>query len=225
MEIIEKISKKFWSTRNNSNWNFMQDFKARFVRQRQYLLYFFVPQLTLSQTVLDLGCSNGSCSSFIISPYCKRVYGIDISPEFIREAEEFAKANKINANFQAIDISENSELPIEYYDHGMALGLFTCIVSDEVFKKIVKNFLRSIKPGGLIALKDSVGKNQRYHSTDSYAAKYRFKNKYIEEFEKNNCTLLVERQLGLEMTDDEIGSYFFILKKDDNANKKNEEYV
>ncbi len=213
MEELENISKEFWASRDNDNWDYTKTFRNRFIRQKQFLYYFFVPHIHANHSVLDLGCSNGLCSSFVISPYCKYVEGIDISPKFINEANEYAQAHNINAHFKTYDLAKAIDFKQNVYDHGMALGLFTCIIDNQIFKKMVALFVAAIKPGGYIALKDSVGENERVHQHDNYAANYRLKSTYINAFINNNCELILERQLGLELTEDHIGSYFFILQK------------
>ncbi len=95
-------------------------------------------------TVLDLGCGDGTVS-LMIAKKVKRVIGVDISKQAIKQAKENQKKVKANNCFfiQAdIDSLKYKNGPVDFV---LCLGIFEYFTDlDKSLKKIIK----FLKPGG-----------------------------------------------------------------------------
>lgn len=112
------------------------------------------------QKVLDFGCGNGRFY-FLIKDKEIYYYGVDISEKLLSLAKERIK------NGQFFLISSDLKIPFEdnFFDRIVCLATFHHIPSDFLRNKLISEFFRVLKPGGLLLL--SVwdfyyGKNRKY---------------------------------------------------------------
>lgn len=96
-----------------------------------------------------------------------------------------AKKLALEKNIKNVEFNckaaEDTILQEDKYDKFLCLGLFTCIPNDSAVKNIINNIYKSLKPGGLLFIKDSVvmGKTVM-HNNGHYAAIYRNEKQYFD---------------------------------------------
>lgn len=123
--------------------------------------------------LLEFGCGTGNLAS-MISNSSYRVTGVDISERFIKYAKETYAENH-NLDFRLVDFGT-----LPFNDHSFDC-VYTCAVLEHCYDvdKIVLDFDRLLKPGGLLVLatpnllspftrlafvwKKVTGKRKRYH--------------------------------------------------------------
>ena len=99
--------------------------------------------LSKDRIVLDLGCNNGYGTN-VIGKQCRRVIGVDVSPNAINQAKDMVKAD--NISFQLID---GKSLPFDD-------SVFDIIVSFQVIEhianleKFMSEILRVLSKDGLV---------------------------------------------------------------------------
>lgn len=100
--------------------------------------------------VLDLGCGTGTTSFYFASKKFK-VTGIDISETAIRMANDLAKKQNLEINFQQGDVLNlqklNNKFDIIYDSHCLH-----CIVFDEDRQKVLNEIKNSLKQSGIFIL-------------------------------------------------------------------------
>jgi 2-polyprenyl-3-methyl-5-hydroxy-6-metoxy-1,4-benzoquinol methylase len=106
------------------------------------------PYLT-GREVLDLGCFNGGRSVAWFERYrFKRLLGIDVAPEFIEAATQFAQSKQVDARFE---IARGETLPL-------ASQSVDAIVTFDVFEHVqnlrqtLSECQRVLRPGGRLVL-------------------------------------------------------------------------
>jgi len=99
--------------------------------------------------ILDYGCGQGRLSRELIDRGYINVLGMDSSIEMIRIASERVP----EAGFHAI---EGERLPCgdQSIDAVLLFAVLTCIASDEAQKKLLREFKRVLRPGGLLLISD-----------------------------------------------------------------------
>ncbi len=105
--------------------------------------------LKTDSKILDYGCGYGRvCNQFLEHSY-ENITGIDISSEMIK------KGYSINPsmNLQHFD---GEKIPFEdnTFDVCTLMAVLTCIPSNEIQEKIIKEIYRVLKPGGYLYLSD-----------------------------------------------------------------------
>ena len=102
------------------------------------------PYLT-GREVLDLGCFNGGRSVAWFERYrFKRLLGIDVAPEFIEAATQFAQSKRVDARFE---VAHGETLPLESES-------VDAIISFDVFEHVqnlrqtLQECQRVLRPGG-----------------------------------------------------------------------------
>jgi len=211
-----KISRSFWSSRNSKNWDLSSRYPELQDAQTKALIGFFNKNFKDKKIkMLDLGCSDGSSSIFIVKDYLRYGQGLDISSEFIKTANKEAKNNNINVDFSTWDACEEELKITNSFDVVMALGLFTCITEDKVFENIINAISTQVKKGTYLLIKDTLSDThdtQKVLKNHLYAAKYRFIDQYVKDicdkgFKKLNLKSLYR------FPSEPYASYFLIFEK------------
>lgn len=109
--------------------------------------------LTPGMSILDVGCGPGRHAlEFARRGY--RVTGIDISTTFIEIAAETARAESLNAKFLRLDARDIPDEWAGTFDGAICLcqGGFGLMVEAGEDEKVFAGVVRSLKPGGSLAL-------------------------------------------------------------------------
>ncbi len=210
------IAHNFWKSRKNDTWNFQKLFPDRFEKQIQFLTN-FSQNITTPSIVLDLGCANGDFSIFLAQNLKSNLHvdAIDLSWDLICAGQKGASELGLqNISFMNASLEDwlswsNSKI----YDHLLVLGLFTCIIDRELFKKASKILSLSIKKSGYMVLKDTLSDSKKdfVYKNDNYMAIYRSKKSYIKMFESNGFSLVKEELISDKQSG--VGSYLFLMQK------------
>ena len=98
------MSEKFWDRTASNYDDGMKKHEGNYDATIQQAL----SQLTINDTVLDLGCASGEMS-LDIAPHVKHLHGIDISQEMIKLANDKAYHRGVsNVTFQQLDLFDDS---------------------------------------------------------------------------------------------------------------------
>jgi len=105
--------------------------------------------LARDAVILDYGCGQGRLSRELIDRGFVNVLGIDSSAEMIRIASELVP----EAGFHA---TAGERLPCgdASIDAVLLFAVLTCIASDDAQKKLLREFQRVLRPGGLLLVSD-----------------------------------------------------------------------
>ena len=104
------------------------------------------------ESILDLACGFGRYSI----PLAKMGYtvtGIDINPDFVKEASGKASELNLNAHFRCADMREFSE-PDGYANIIIMYNSFGYFQDPGDDRKVIDNCFRSLKPGGKLLLQE-----------------------------------------------------------------------
>lgn len=211
-----KISRSFWKHRNSKNWCLKTRYPELYHSQSDALVDFFNQYFENRKiNILDLGCADGSSSIFIVKDFINYAQGFDISPDFISSAIIYAQKHNIKADFFTWDACKE-DLKINHsFDVIMALGLFTCIIQDEVFLQIMNRISNLMESGGYLIMKDTLGdhlQSQKISKNYLYAAKYRYLDSYIDTICSKGYEKIEQRKL-YQFPNEPYASYFLIFKK------------
>lgn len=171
-ERAQELSDAYWI--RQSAYNYAQNFPERHRNQIRFIDQHLLPRLDSSSVVLDIGCADG-WSSCAVAKGCGELHGYDRNPAFIelarRNAEEAGLANCRFVVGDALALQPEADA----YDAAVLGGLLTCIVGDEEALQILRVVARSLKPGGLLLLKDTLhrGSGSRLNIQGQYGAIYR----------------------------------------------------
>ncbi|MFN0016524.1 MAG: methyltransferase domain-containing protein [Saprospiraceae bacterium] len=112
-----------------------------FVSRRRKVLSLL--DVSADKTYLDIGCSSGYLLQELIEKGADpaKVYGVDISPEGIRECQAKGLANTFEMDATHIDLPEN------HFDVLVASDCLEHIQQDET---ALQNWYRLLKPGGTL---------------------------------------------------------------------------
>jgi 23S rRNA (uracil1939-C5)-methyltransferase len=112
--ITEKLGK--WQFEISAN-SFFQTNTLQ--AERLYETVLKMAQLTPNDTVYDLYCGTGSIAIFV-SPYCKKVLGIEVVESAVRDAMRNAARNAVqNCVFHQLDLKDFGKLEPELNAFGM----------------------------------------------------------------------------------------------------------
>lgn len=105
--------------------------------------------LPLDARVLDYGCGQGRITAQLIALGYRHVLGIDSSPEMIHAARERVPE-------AAFEVNDGQELPCAdaSVDAVLLFAVLTCIPADDAQKKLLREFKRILRPGGLLVISD-----------------------------------------------------------------------
>ena len=101
-----------------------------------------------SRRALDFGCGVGRMS-LPLAQRCEYVYGVDVSPAVLREADDSAKRMNLT-NVEWLETTRLAELSGRY-DLVISLWVFQHIPSREG-EEILATILRGLRPGGVGAI-------------------------------------------------------------------------
>lgn len=174
--------------------------------ERSEIMHTFIKEnfwfhLNKTDCAAEVACATGSLT-LKTAKYVAHIEGFEYSQFMVNQArEEAARSGVTNISFTQFDATKQ-KLP-KCYDAISILGLFTCLLDDDVVEEIVKNLSNSIKNDGYLLLKDSYHETPgekallsiycyNYHS--GYKAVYRSKTaffglmkKYGFHLEKEAC--------------------------------------
>lgn len=114
-------------------------------------------------SILDAGCGPGSyfpLLSGLIGPQGS-IYGIDLAPENLALAEQRAESWKLDC---PVDLQVGSLLSLPYADNQFDAVLCSATAqyfTDDELARVLREFHRVVRPGGLVAVKDYDGRMER----------------------------------------------------------------
>jgi len=119
--------------------------------------------------VLDLGCGAGR--NMIPNPNAY-YYGVDFSGNQLKQAEKYAKKNKIKAKFFESSADDLSNFKNEMFDYGLFISALHCLETKEKRKKAINEFYRVLKPNAeaLISVWDA--EDKRFKSVNNHGDVY-----------------------------------------------------
>lgn len=129
---------------NNYHINYSQELIAR-----KHLLDFVKTNIKIkNKIILDAGCNGGFLSFYLVKSGAKKVYGLDMSPGFIKTNKKNAEDKKLSnrLNFRVGNI-EKMPYKNEFFDF---------IICSEVIehvrkpKMVASEFYRILKKGGMV---------------------------------------------------------------------------
>jgi len=99
--------------------------------------------------VLDFGCGQGRLCAELVELGYRNVVGVDSSPEMIRAA----RARCPDIEFA---VNDGGRLPCaaQSLDAALLFAVLTCIPDDGAQKKLLAEFKRCLRPGGLLLISD-----------------------------------------------------------------------
>lgn len=171
-ERAQELSDSYWL--RQSAYNYAQNFPERHRNQIRFIDQHLLPRLDPKAVVLDIGCADG-WSSCAVAKACGELHGYDLNPAFIDLARRNAEAaGLVNCRFTVGDALV-LQPEADAYDAAMLGGLLTCIVEDQEALQILRVVARSLRPGGLLLLKDTLhrGAGSRLNIQGQYGAVYR----------------------------------------------------
>lgn len=178
MELKQKIRKGWNISAEGYSRVIEQDFKSE--RKNAWLdIILDNAPIRDDLKILDAGCGPGFFS-IILSEAGLDVTGIDISPEMIKEALNYAEACETDPRFYVMD-SQHPDLPHESFDMIVSRNLVWSLTEPE---EAYKNWFRLLRPGGkilvfdgdyLIDLREPEAKEEVKYNYDQYAKEYRKK--------------------------------------------------
>jgi len=107
--------------------------------------------------ILDLGCGSGRN---MIPEKDREYYAVDFSSKQLKNAEKYARDEKVNAKFFKLKADDLSEFEDEMFDMGLFIATLHCLETSKERESALKEFCRVLKPNaeGLISVWDSEDK-------------------------------------------------------------------
>ncbi|MFX1538282.1 MAG: class I SAM-dependent methyltransferase [Promethearchaeota archaeon] len=111
-------------------------------------------QIDSTSYVLDIGCGAGFTPTFLAKKFKCRVVGVDIHPEMVETSKALAKRRKVEDRTE-FRVADAQNLPFDD-------NTFDVVLNESVFafaldkKQAINEYVRVIKPGGVIGINDSV---------------------------------------------------------------------
>lgn len=193
-------SRDFWG--ETRDWIYSDLFPERSEIMHDFIKENFWLYLNENDCVAEVACATGSLT-LKTAKYVAHIDGFEYSQFMVKQAREEAQRLGItNASFTQFDATKQKLQ--KCYDAISVLGLFTCLLEDDVVEKIVQNMGDSIKAGGYLLLKDSYHETSgekellpiycyNYHS--GYKAIYRSKKAFFKLMDKYGFHLEKETNL------------------------------
>ena len=125
-------------------------------------------QFKPGMTVLEIGCGWGGFAKYAAENYGVSVYGVTISREQKKLAEDICKGLDVT-----FELKDYRELDTEY-DRIVSIGMFEH-VGYKNYREYMEIANRCLKDGGLFLL-HTIGRNTSEKTTDSWTNKYIFPN-------------------------------------------------
>jgi 2-polyprenyl-3-methyl-5-hydroxy-6-metoxy-1,4-benzoquinol methylase len=109
----------------------------------------FASRVAPGASILDFGCGQGRLCAELAALGHHDYTGIDWAPEMIRVASEHHPRGRFRVN-------EGSGVPADAasFDVVLLFAVLTCMPDDAAQKKLVSEFKRVLRPGGLILVSD-----------------------------------------------------------------------
>ncbi len=146
-------------------------------------------QLNKEDICLDLGCGFGAWSE-ILSPFVKKIIGVDYIPKMIEIAKQNAKDRKIN-NIEYFCSNATSFKTTEKFNFIFISGLLLYLSNKDI-KRMVSSILKYSNKSTRLVLREPTGTKGQYTIIDeyseslneSYSAIYRTRQELISIFEE-----------------------------------------
>jgi SAM-dependent methyltransferase len=128
--------------------------------------------------VLELGCGSGHTLAYLWEYHAaKELWGLDLSEEQIRFANEYLAEKEIPVNLFLASMDENPGLPQNYFD--LVISIYSLGWTPEL-PKTLKLIYSYLKPGGIF-LFSWEHPAYRCLTYDETLGKYIFEESYLEE--------------------------------------------
>ena len=154
--------------------------------------------------VLDLGCGLGGSARLIADRYRCRVDGIDISPRRIREGNELTRMVGLQ-DLVRLYCADFREFPVVGNDYTHLWGQSAWVhITDK--PRVIKRWMQSLLPGGVVAMEDSFLKS---HPVSDQAQKSfdRLASIWMAEIPELSCWYKVfEPEMGIALSEDRTES-------------------
>ncbi len=116
------------------------------------------PDLTIFQTVLDVGCGTGGWLTRAAQtyPHLQRLVGVDISSRMLMHARIQAQVRQVadRVEFQVMDALRQLEFPEESFDL-VNQRLANSYLRTWDWPELLQNFVRVTRPGGVLRLTET----------------------------------------------------------------------
>lgn len=150
-----------------------------------------LPLLRPTDVALDIGCGDGTFTA-LMAGAVGHVDAYDLSPALIAQAEA-RRLPKVT-----FTVGDATEAVPGAYDLVTCMGVLVCIVDDAAFAVAVRSAAASVKPGGLLVLRETVsGWGRRVHHDGDYVACYRPRSAYLEKLGAAGLTLENDQRLAV----------------------------
>lgn len=190
----------FWG--ETKGWVYSDFYPERAEIMHAFIKEHFWLYLSKNDCVAEVACATGSLT-LKTAKYVAHIDGFEYSQFMVDQAREEAKRLGItNVSFNQFDATKQKLQ--KCYDAISVLGLFTCLLEDDVVEKIVENMSNSIKTDGYLLLKDSYHETSGekallpiycYNYNSGYKAVYRSKTAFFKLMEKYGFHLEKEAYL------------------------------
>ena len=219
--LIEKIKKDndgstYW--KKKEYYDTKKEITVTSGKQRRVLDDYFVPVLSLKDTVCDYGCASGEWSRFL-APYVKKIDGYDVSSKMLEYAEKLSEKEGIN-NIEYIQCDAREFEINKKYDHFVMMGLLVCIENWEIVEKNVQQVSDAIIGGGYLVTRDTLNVSDHgslftFDKRKNYVATYHSYELYKSLFERCGFRLVCE-EIFYPYFDKpfHVGCRGFVWKKD-----------
>lgn len=208
----------------DSNFTFPPAFKQAFTNDPKWILFslsrykFVSKMLEGKNTVLEIGCWDGTCS-ILVAKNVKKLIAIDFYKKHVRNAKKFIANHQNNIDFIGSDFLDFDQKLVNKFDAIYAIDVFEHI--DQKQEKIFfENIKRYLKKDGVTIIGTPSKESQKYASTGSKASHINCKsgkelkgvlNKYFE----NNFLFSMNDEV-IHTGFEKMAHYLFCLS----ANKK-----
>ncbi|MBS3080569.1 class I SAM-dependent methyltransferase [Candidatus Pacearchaeota archaeon] len=119
--------------------------------------------------VLDLGCGAGRN---MIPNSNIFYYGVDFSAKQLKQAEKYAKKNKIKAKFFESSADDLSNFKNEMFDYGLFISALHCLETKEKRKKAINEFFRVLTPNAEALISIWNSEDKRFKSVNYHGDVY-----------------------------------------------------
>ena len=198
---------------------YQKDYHKKYSQEliaRKHLLDFVRENISLKgKVVLDAGCNGGFLSFYMVEEGAKKVYGLDMSPGFIKSDIKRAKKEKLTSKFD-FKVGNVEKLP--YKDN-----FFDFIICSEVIEHVEKpdsvanEFERVLKKDGfvLITTPNILNPMEIFHNLKHYCM-WMIKKEpitHIQHFTFNSLKVLFSRFKLIKIVGIGIGAAFLSFSK------------
>jgi 2-polyprenyl-3-methyl-5-hydroxy-6-metoxy-1,4-benzoquinol methylase len=147
--------------------------------------------------VLDLGCGNGQFT-FMLATVAEAIDACDLSGALIEQARQRAQDQAVkNVRLWVEDIIWMQPRQ-SAYDLASCMGVLSTVVDDWAYRAVIRTLRTSLRPGGLLLLRESLSllPEGQLVESETYATRYRNEEAYRREFEQLGMVLEYEALLA-----------------------------